>query len=501
MDLQSFAIGLSTILTPTNLFFCFLGCLIGTLVGVLPGLGSAGAIALLIPFTLGLPTATSLIMLAGIFYGAMYGGSTTSILVNIPGETSSAITCLDGYQMARQGRAGRALGMAAFASFIAGTFGVLLLTVMAPQIARFALRFGQPEFFALMFLGLTLVAYLAHGSMIKAFAIASVGMILGTVGIDSVSGTNRFTFGFREIFDGLGLVPVIMGLFGISEVMLNLEETFKRELFKTHIGGLLPDRQDWKASLAPIGRGTILGFLIGLFPGPVGTTSSFVSYILEKKVSRHPERFGKGAIEGVAGPEAANNAASSGAFIPLLTFGIPTTASIALLLSALMIHGVIPGPLLIRKNPDVFWGTILSMYVGNIMLLILNLPLIGVWVKLLKVPYGILFPLILLICLIGAWSNNNNLWEVDLMIIFGLIGYLIRKTGFEPAPMIFAYILCPQIEESFRQSLLISGGSFTIFFARPISATLLLTALFFILASIFSSGKRRRLLERIEETE
>jgi putative tricarboxylic transport membrane protein len=498
MNIHDILTGFAVALTTTNIFFCFVGCLLGTLTGVLPGLGSAGAIALLIPFTIGLPADASIIMLAGIFYGAMYGGSTTSILVNIPGETSSAITCLDGYQMARQGKAGPALGISAIGSFVAGTFGLIILTFIAPQIARLALRFGPPEFFAMMFLGLTLVAYLARGSMVKAFATASFGLILSTVGIDSVSGTNRFTFGFSELFDGLALVPVLMGLFGISEVMINLEEIFKRDVFKAQIGSLLPDRKDLRASILPITRGTILGFLIGLFPGAAGTASSFLSYIVEKKLSRYPERFGTGAIEGVAGPEAANNAASSSAFIPLLTFGIPTTASIALLLGALMIHGIIPGPLLIRDHPEVFWGVIASMYLGNVMLLILNLPLIGIWVKLLKVPYGILFPLILLICIVGAWSNDNSLWGVDLMIIFGLIGYLMRKTGFEPAPLIFAYILGSQIEESFRQSLLISGGDFNIFFVRPIATTLLILSFSLILASIFSSGKRRKLVEKIE---
>lgn len=496
---QSILVGLSVALTPINLFFCFMGVFIGTLIGVLPGIGPAGSVALLLPFTFNLPAVTAIIMLAGIFYGSMYGGSTTSILVNIPGEAASVVTCLDGYQMARQGKAGRALGIAAFGSFIAGTFGVFLLMVMAPPVARFALNFGPAEFFALIFFALTLLAYLASGSMIKAFAMAAVGMIIGTVGIDSVSGVIRFTFGIKELYDGLGIVPVVMGLYGVGEVLVNLEQTFKRQIFQTHIGGLLPDREDWKASAKPIARGSVLGFFLGVLPGPGNIIASFVSYTVEKRISRNPGKFGQGAIEGVAGPESANNAATAGAFIPLLTFGIPTSATMALLLGALRIHGVIPGPLLLENHPDVFWGTIMSMYLGNIMLLILNLPLIGIWVRLLRVPYGTLFPLILLFCLIGAYANNNSLLEINLMVFFGLIGYLLKKTGFEPAPLIFAYILCPMWEESFRQSLIVSSGDLAIFFKRPISATLMFLALFFILSSIFSSVRRRKLLEKIGE--
>jgi len=495
-SLQSILLGFSVVLTPVNLFFCFFGVFIGTLIGVLPGIGPAGSVALLLPFTFTLPAVTAIIMLAGIFYGSMYGGSTTSILVNIPGEAASVVTCLDGYQMARQGRAGRALGIAAIGSFIAGTLGVFLLMVMAPPVAKLALNFGPTEFFALIFFALTLLAYLAAGSVLKAFAMAAVGMIIGTVGIDSVSGVIRFTFGIKEFYDGLGIVPVVMGLFGVGEVLINIEETFKREIFKTQIGGLLPDKQDWKDSAKPIARGSLLGFFLGVLPGPGNITSSFLSYIIEKRFSRRPEKFGKGAIEGVAGPESANNAATAGAFIPLLTFGIPTSATMALLLGALRIHGVIPGPLLIENNPDVFWGAIMSMYLGNIMLLILNLPLVGLWVKLLKVPYAILFPLILLFCLIGVYANNNSLLEINLMLFFGLIGYLLRKTGFEPAPLIFAYILCPIWEESFRQSLLVSSGDLMIFFKRPISAILLVLAALFIFSSILSSAKGKKLLDR-----
>ncbi len=490
--LKSIELGFSVTFAPMNLFFCFVGVFVGTLIGVLPGIGPAGSVALLIPFTFHLPAVTAIIMLAGIFYGSMYGGSTTSILVNIPGEAASVVTCLDGYQMARQGKAGRALGIAAFGSFIAGTFGVLMLQVMAPPVAKFALNFGPAEFFSLIFFALTLLAYLASGSMIKAFIMAALGMIIGMVGIDSVSGVIRFTFGIKEFYDGLGLVPVVMGLFGVGEVLINLESGFQRDFFQAQIGGLLPNKEDWKASAKPIARGSLLGFFLGVLPGPGNIISSFVSYSIEKKVSRHPEKFGKGAIEGVAGPESANNAATAGAFIPLLTFGIPTSATMALLLGALRIHGLIPGPLLLENHPELFWGTIISMYVGNIMLLVLNLPLIGIWVKLLRVPYGTLVPLILLFCLIGAYASNNSLLEINLMIFFGLVGYLLRKTGFEPAPLIFAYILCPLWEESFRQSLLVSSGDLTIFLKRPISAILLSASLIFILSSIFSSMKRKK---------
>jgi putative tricarboxylic transport membrane protein len=496
---HSIGLGLSIILTPSNLFFCFLGCFVGTLVGVLPGIGSTGAVALLLSFTFKMPAVTAIIMLAGIFYGAMYGGSTTSILVNIPGEAASVVTCIDGYQMARQGRAGRALGIAAIGSWVAGTGGVLLLMILAPPLARFALRFGPPEFFALIFFALTLVAYLSPSSMIKSFLMVATGMLISTVGIDTDSGIQRFTLGIKELYDGVGLIPIIMGLFGVGEILVNLEETLKRSIFKTQIGGLLPDKKDLKDSAIPIIRGSLLGFFIGILPGCGATICSFVSYSVEKRFSKHPEKFGKGAIEGVAGPESANNSACAGAFIPLLTFGIPTTPTMALLLGAFLIHNVIPGPLLIQNNPDVFWGVVLSMYVGNLMLLILNLPLISIWVKLLKVPYAILFPLILFLCLIGVYANNGSLFDMNVMIFFGLIGYLMRKTGFDAAPLIFAYMLCPLLEEAFRRALLISSGDLFIFFKRPISAILLSLTFLFIISSIFSSKKRRRLAEKLGE--
>jgi putative tricarboxylic transport membrane protein len=499
---QNMLNGFSIALTPVNVILCLVGCFVGTLIGVLPGIGPAATIALLLPVTTALPPATAIIMLSGIFYGAMYGGSTTSILVNIPGEAASAITCIDGYQMARQGRAGPALGIAAFGSFIAGTIGVVALMIVAPPVAEFALKFGPPEIFAVMVFGLTILNYLSSGSLIKAFMIAIVGLFIGMIGID-IAGIYRFTFGIPDFYDGIGLVPVLMGLFGISEVLLNLERVITRQVFEAKIKGLLPNKEDWKASAKPIARGTLIGFLMGVIPGPSNTISSFISYAMEKRLSKHPERFGKGAIEGVAGPESANNSACAGNFIPVLTLGIPTSAVMAVIVGAFIIHGVTPGPLLIKNNPEIFWGAIASMYVGNVMLMILNLPMIGIWVKVLKVPYGILFPLIFLFCFVGAYANNNSLVELNVMIVFGLIGYLMKKTGFEPAPLVMAYILCPFLEEAFRQSLIKSHGDPSIFFQRPISATVLSLACLFIILNIFTGLKKKRklLMEKIQQEE
>jgi putative tricarboxylic transport membrane protein len=431
-------------------------------------------------------------MLAGIYYGAMYGGSTTSILVNIPGEAASVVTCLDGHAMARQGRAGAALGIAAFGSFIAGTLSVIILTFLAPFLARVTLSFGPPEYFALMVLGLTLLTYFARESMVKALMMAAVGLLCGSVGQDTISGRFRFTLGIRTLEDGLGLVPVIMGLFGISEVLLNLDaggET--KEIFATPAKGLLPSREDWRRSSLPILRGSVLGFFLGVLPGAGAIIASFVSYAVEKRASRHPERFGRGAIEGVAGPESANNAAAGGAFIPLLTLGIPANAVMAILLGALMIHGLQPGPLLIKQAPDVFWGIITSMYIGNAMLLVLNLPLIPMWARLLRVPYAVLFPFILLFCLIGSYSVGNNVGDGIVMWVFGIVGYLMKKFEYEGAPLILAMVIGPMMEESLRQSLILSAGSFGVFVTRPISAGFLLAALGLLVLPLV---KRRRLV-------
>jgi len=453
------------------------------LIGVLPGLGPAASIALLLPVTFKIPVTASLIMLAGIYYGAMYGGSTTSILVNIPGESASVVTCLDGYQMARRGRAGPALGMAAFGSFIAGTFGTAMIMLIAPLIVSIALRFGPPEFVGLMFLGLTMVAFFAGESILKALMMVLVGLTLGTVGLDPIYGTPRLTFGFPSLRGGIDLIPMMMGLFGISEVLINMEEAVKQTVFETRIKGLLPSRKDWRDSAAPVARGSILGFFLGVLPGVGAIIPTFISYGIEKKLSKHPERFGTGVIEGVAGPEAANNAASSGGFVPLLTLGIPANGIMALLVGALMIHGVQPGPLLMKQNPDIFWGLIASMYIGNVMLLVLNLPLIRLWVKMLTIPYTVLFPLIILFCLIGAYSVNTDVADIVTLTIFGGVGYLMRKLRFEAAPLLLGFILGPMIEEAIRQSLLISNGSPYIFISRPISAGLLVLIAALLLSS------------------
>ena len=432
--------------------------------------------SLLLPITFAMSPTASIIMMAGIYYGAMYGGSTTSILVNIPGEAASVVTCIDGYQMARQGRAGPALGIAAIGSFIAGTLSVLGIMLLAPPLTSIALRFGPPEIFGLLLLGFTMVTYLTAGSTLKAVAMALLGMLLGTIGLDPISAAPRFTYGSVTLADGLGLVPIIMGLFGISEVLLNVGQGVEQEVFDTRIRGLMPSREDWKRSAGPIARGSVLGFLLGILPGIGAIIPTFISYALEKRISREPARFGKGAIEGVAGPEAANNAATGGSMIPLLTLGFAPNVVMAVLLGAFLIHGVQPGPLLIREHPDIFWGVIASMYVGNGMLLVLNLPLIGLWVQLLRVPYGILFPLILLFCLIGVYSEAGNVWGIVVMLGFGVIGLLMKRFGYEAAPLVLAFVLGRMAEESIRQSLLMSNGRFRILLTRPIALTFVTAA-------------------------
>jgi putative tricarboxylic transport membrane protein len=424
-------------------------------------------------------------MLAGIYYGAMYGGSTTSILLNIPGEASSVVTCLDGYQMARQGKAGRALGISAFGSFIAGTFSIVGLVIFAPTLAQFALKFGPPEYFALMVMGLTVVAYLARKSMAKALMMAVLGILLGCVGLDPITATPRFTFGMLELADGIGIAPVVMGLFGIAEVLENLGVLTKAEVFAGKIKDF-PDREDWRRSMGPIARGSLLGFFLGLLPGVGAIVPQFLSYALEKKLSRHPERFGSGEIEGVAAPEACNNAAVGGTFIPLLSLGIPSNAMTAILLGALMIYGLTPGPLLIKNSPDLFWGVIASMYIGNIMLLILNLPLIPMWVSVLKIPYAYLSSFIILFCLIGAYSLNNSTTDIYIAIIFSLVGLLMKKFGFEGAPLVLAFVLGPLLETALRRSLILSDGSLLIFVQRPISAVFILFSAVVLAAPLFS---------------
>jgi len=489
------ALGLGVVFTVNNLLFCFLGALIGTLIGVLPGIGPVATISLLLPITFGMDSVTSIILLAGVFYGAQYGGSTTSILVNIPGEASSIVTCLDGYQMARKGRPGAALGMSAFGSFIGGTASIVGLMLLAPILARAALKFGPPEYFSLMFFGLTLVIYLCVGSITKGLIMAVAGLAVSTVGQDLVTGSTRFTLGSITLMDGVGIVPAAMGVFGLGEVLTNIEEGIKREVFATKVKGLFPNLKDWKDSAWPIVRGTLIGFFVGILPGGGTVIPTFMSYTVEKRLSRHPEKFGTGVIEGVAGPETANNAATGGSMVTLLSLGIPANVSIAVLLGAFIIHGIQPGPLLMTQHPHLFWGTIASMYVGNVMLVILNLPLIGLWVRILKIPYNILFPLILLFCFIGVYSINNNLYEILIMVGFGVFGYLIRKFGYEGAPFLLALVLGPMLETAFRQSMLY-GDPF-ILFKRPISMVLLILGLFLIVSPIFSgiAQRRRKLIE------
>lgn len=490
--LNNLIYGFSVFLTPINLLYCFIGVLLGTLVGVLPGLGPSATIALLLPMVFHGNPVSSIIMLAGITYGAQYGGSTTSILLNIPGEASSVITCIDGHQMAKQGRAGPALGIAALGSFIAGTIGVVGLMLFAPALAKLALRFGPPEFFSLAVMSLTLVTYVSRGSIIKSLIMACLGLAMSLVGMDPITSRLRFTFGISALMDGFELVYVAMGLFGMSEVLINLDQAMRREILEAEIKNLLPTKQDWKDSAKPIARGTILGFFFGIIPGFGQAIPTFLSYAIEKKFSKNPEKFGKGAIEGVAGPESANNAASSGTFIPLLSLGIPVNPSTAILLGALMILGLQPGPLLISTRPDLFWGVIASMYIGNIILVLLNLPLIGLWVQILKVPYSILYVIIIIICQIGAYSINNDVNDVLLINIFGFFGYLMKRYEFEGAPLIMALVLGRMLESSLRRALMMSDGNPIIFLTRPISALFLIIALILLFSPLFT---RKRIIE------
>ena len=469
---QGLMSGFGVILTPANLYYCFLGSVVGTLVGVLPGIGPLAALSLLLPATYALPPVASLSMLSAIFYGAMYGGSTTSILVNIPGEAASVVTCFDGYQLARKGRAGAALGMAAMGSFIAGTLSLVALTFFAPTLSMLAIKFGPPENCALMVLGLVCTIFMIQGSALKAIVMIALGIVISGVGIDVVNGRDRFTFGFVNLSAGAELVAIVMGLFGVSEILTNVEQMTKHEVVKSKIRDLWPSRADWRASWAPILRGSGLGFVLGILPGGGPVTAAFMSYAVEKRVSEHPEKFGTGAIEGLAGPESANNAAVAGSMIPLLSLGLPANAVTALLLGAFIIQGVQPGPLLMVQRPDLFWGVVASLYVGNVFLLILNLPLVGLWVQLLRVPYKILFPLILLLTVVGTYSTNKNLFDLWVMIGFGVLGYVLRKLEYDMSPLILSIVLAPLLEQSLRQSMVMSQDGAQIFFTRPVSAAL-----------------------------
>jgi putative tricarboxylic transport membrane protein len=493
MDLvSSLALGFSVALDPVNILYCFIGVLLGTLVGVLPGIGPTATIAMLLPITFTLGPATALIMLAGIYYGAQYGGSTTAILINLPGESSSAVTAIDGYQMARQGRAGQALATAAIGSFFAGSVATLVLAFFAPPLARAALNFGAPEYFSLIVLGLLVSIALAHGSILKALAMIVLGLLLGMVGQDIYTGTPRFTFGLRELFGGLNFVAVAVGVFGIAEILRNLENETEREVGVKKVTNLWLTREDWKRIWAPILRGTGLGSVLGILPGGGHILSSFASYSAEKRLSKHPGEFGKGAIEGVAGPESANNAAAQTSFIPLMTLGIPAHPVMALMIGAFILQGITPGPNVINEQPALFWGIIASMWIGNLLLIILNLPLIGLWVKMLSIPYRVLFPAIVLFACIGTYSINQNIYDVYAIAFFAAAGYLLIRFGCEPAPLLLGFVLGPLLEEHLRRAMIISRGDPMIFITRPISATLLVLALLAVLIAVLPSIRRKR---------
>ena len=489
--LSNLASGFTVAFTLWNLFYAFVGAMIGTAIGVLPGLGPAATIALLLPVTYGMNPTSAVIMLSGIYSGAMYGGSTTSILLNIPGEAASVVTCLDGYQMARQGRAGRALGMSAMCSFVGATVSTLLLSMMAPPLADMALQFGPAEYFSLILVALLMAVYLGGDSILKGLLMAVLGLLLATVGIDPVYAAPRFTLGMPRLLDGIDFVVAAMGLFGITEVLCNMETPEVREVYKASLKGLLPTVDDWKRSWAAILRGSSLGFLIGVLPGGGSTISSFVAYAVEKKMTRHQEEFGRGAIEGVAAPESANNAASQSSFIPLLTLGIPGNAATAMIFVALMIHGIQPGPMLMVEHPNLFWGVIASMYIGNIMLLGLNLPLIGFWVRLLRVPYHYMAVVIVIICIVGAYSIRNSAFDIGLMIAFGVLGYFLRKGGYPAAPLVLALILGQILERSLQQSLKVSAADPMIFIDKPISAMLLAVGVLVIMIPVFKGFWKR----------
>jgi putative tricarboxylic transport membrane protein len=465
--------GFQTALTLKNIYLCFIGCLWGTVVGVLPGIGPLAGITLLIPATFGMDATGAIIMLAGIYYGAMYGGSTTSILMNIPGESASVVTCIDGYQMTRKGRGGAALFIAAWGSWIGGTIGIVGLMFLAPFLANAAVRFGPPEMFGLLLVAFILLGSLGKGSFFKSVPMILLGLLIGAIGMDPLTGAMRFTHGIKELSDGIGFIPVAMGAFGIGEVLSSTEESLIREVHRVRLRELLPTREELRASWGPIFRGTGIGFLIGLLPGSAHVLSSFVSYTVEKRLAKNPEEFGTGRIEGVAGPETANNAASESAMIPFLGLGIPTGPAPAVMMVALMIHGVRPGPLFISEQPQVFWGLIASMYIGNVILLILNLPLVGLFVNLLRVPFRFLFPIVLLICLVGTYSVNTSVVELAILLLFGVLGYIFRKLDFDIAPFILAMLIGPTMEMSFRQSLMRSAGFFAIFFKSPVACTLI----------------------------
>ena len=490
--LQNLATGFGVALTFQNVLYALAGVLLGTLIGVLPGIGPVPTIAMLLPITYALPPVSALIMLAGIYYGAQYGGSTTAILVNLPGEASSVVTCLDGYQMARNGRAGAALSVAAVGSFVAGCFATLMVAAFAPPLAEVALKFGPAEYFSLMVLGLLAAVVLASGSLVKAIAMIILGLLLGIVGTDVNSGLPRFSFGIPELTDGIGFVVVAMGLFGFAEIIVNLEHTEKREVFTNRVSGLWLKWKDLREALPAMLRGTAIGSVLGILPGGGALLGAFASYTLEKKLAKDPSRFGKGAIEGVAGPESANNAGAQTSFIPLLTLGIPPNAVMALMVGAMTIHNIQPGPQVMTSNPQLFWGLIASMWIGNLMLVVLNLPMIGIWIKLLSVPYRLLYPAILLFCCIGVYSLSNNIFDVMMTVVFGALGWLFVKLECEPAPLLLGFILGPMMEENLRRALLLSRGDPTVFLTRPLSRSLLIAAALLLLLILLPNLRRKR---------
>ncbi len=469
-----------------------MGVILGTLIGVLPGIGATATIAMLLPITFQLEPVSSLIMLAGIYYGAQYGGSTTAILINMPGESSSAVTAIDGYQMARKGKAGTALAVAALGSFFAGTVATLLVALFAPPLTAIALQFGAAEYFSLMVLGLVSAIALAHGSILKALAMVVLGLILGLVGTDIYTGTPRFTFGITEYADGLSFVALAVGVFGIAEILRNLEGEQDRSVLGTKLGGLLPSKDDLKRMVAPMVRGTAIGSVLGILPGGGAVLASFASYTVEKRLSDTPQEFGQGAIAGVAGPESANNAGAQTSFIPLLTLGIPANPVMALMVGAMIIQGIVPGPNVATEQPALFWGIIASMWIGNLMLVILNLPLIGLWVKLLKVPYHVLFPIIMAFCSIGVYSVNSNVYDLYAVAFFGLLGYLLLKLKCEPAPLLLGFVLGPMLEENLRRAMILGRGDPSIFVTRPISLTLLLLTLAVLVAILLPAIRKKR---------
>lgn len=492
MEFNDLILGFSIALTPTNLLFALLGVFLGTVIGALPGIGPSAGIAVLLPVTFGMPPVTAMIMLAGIYYGSMYGGTITSVLINTPGESASVMTTLDGYQMALKGRAGAALGMAAIGSFIAGTVSVVLLMVAAPPLADLAVTFGPPEYFALMVLGLTTLASLTSGSMIKGLLMALVGLMFGTVGIDLMLGAPRFVFDNVNLMDGIDFLPVAVGLFAIGELLFNLYQPVRTEPIKAKLSGLLPTRQDWRDSYGGVARGTAIGFFVGILPGAGATIASFLAYAAEKRVSKRPEKFGTGVIEGVAAPESANNAASTGALIPLMALGIPGSGTTAVMLGALTLYGMQPGPLLMSTHPDVFWGLVASMYIGNVMLLILNLPLAPAFASILRIPYEILIPVIIGIALVGVYSVENSVFNVGVTVVFGAIGFVMRVYGYPAAPLVLALVLGPMLERALRQSLQMSLGSPEIFVTRPVSAVILAVALLAMLFPLIAWFRARR---------